>query len=66
MADQTIIGITMGDAAGVGPEVVARALTNNEMASDWRPLVIGDAEVMIKAMALVGNRSKLVLAGENL
>jgi 4-hydroxythreonine-4-phosphate dehydrogenase len=66
LPEQKIIGITMGDAAGVGPEVVARALANIDMATDWRALVIGDSEVMIKAMALVGNRSKLIAAGDNL
>jgi 4-hydroxy-L-threonine phosphate dehydrogenase PdxA len=36
LPEQKIIGITMGDAAGVGPEVVARALANIDMATDWR------------------------------
>jgi 4-hydroxythreonine-4-phosphate dehydrogenase len=54
-----VIGITMGDAAGVGPEVVAKALLNTELAGACLPLVIGDARVMAKAMQLTGNRAEL-------
>jgi 4-hydroxythreonine-4-phosphate dehydrogenase len=37
-----LIGVTMGDAAGVGPEVVVKALNLPEIHADCRPLVIGD------------------------
>ena len=37
------IGITMGDAAGVGPEVVLKALAHAEVYAQCQPLVIGDA-----------------------
>jgi hypothetical protein len=36
-----ILGITMGDAAGVGPEIVARTLAQEELYQWCRPLVIG-------------------------
>lgn len=38
------IGITMGDAAGVGPEIIIKALADDELRSRIRPVVIGDAE----------------------
>jgi len=41
-----IIGITMGDAAGIGPEIIAKALSSKEIYEICRPFVIGDAEVM--------------------
>jgi len=45
------IGITMGDPAGVGPEVVMKALGHADV-YDWcRPLVIGDAKRLRKAAA---------------
>src|SRR4051794_41534707 len=44
-----IIGITMGDAAGIGPEVVAKALDRPEVYGFCRPVVIGDAKRMEKA-----------------
>jgi 4-hydroxythreonine-4-phosphate dehydrogenase len=41
-----IIGITIGDAAGIGPEVVSKALLHEEVYRVCRPLVIGDARVL--------------------
>ncbi len=38
-----IIAITMGDAAGVGPEVTVKALAHPAVYASCRPLVIGDA-----------------------
>ena len=37
------IGITMGDPAGIGPEIVAKALSDGAVYAKSRPLVIGDA-----------------------
>ncbi len=44
-----IVGITIGDAAGVGPEVVAKALQHREVYEICRPLIIGDACVFADA-----------------
>jgi 4-hydroxythreonine-4-phosphate dehydrogenase len=41
-----ILAITMGDAAGVGPEIIAKALSRQNVREWCRPLVVGDAEVM--------------------
>ena len=41
-----IIGITMGDPAGIGPEVCARALTAPEVNVVAKCLVIGDSKAM--------------------
>jgi len=46
------IGITMGDPAGVGPEVVMKALAHPEAQALCRPLVIGDARRLERAGAL--------------
>ncbi len=40
-----IVAITMGDAAGIGPEVIAKALKDSEVGRSCKPLVIGDARV---------------------
>jgi len=45
-----IIGITMGDAAGIGPEVVVKALAVPEIYEICRPLVIGDASALAQAV----------------
>jgi 4-phospho-D-threonate 3-dehydrogenase / 4-phospho-D-erythronate 3-dehydrogenase len=38
-----IIAVTMGDAAGIGPEIIMRALAHPELYRRCRPLVVGDA-----------------------
>src|SRR5262245_3865356 len=44
--------ITMGDVAGVGPEVIARAWP--ELLALGRPVVVGDPGWMTRALQLVG------------
>ena len=43
----------MGDAAGVGPEVVLKALAHAEVYKQCRPLVIGDAKQLARAKAIL-------------
>jgi 4-hydroxythreonine-4-phosphate dehydrogenase len=50
-----ILGITMGDPAGVGPEIIARAAADPEVVRTSRPVVVGDASVMREALRLVGS-----------
>jgi 4-hydroxythreonine-4-phosphate dehydrogenase len=50
-----IVGITMGDAAGVGPEIIMKALAVGEVHDICRPLVIGDAGRLRKAGRIVGS-----------
>jgi 4-hydroxythreonine-4-phosphate dehydrogenase len=54
-----LLGITMGDPAGVGPEITAKALTLPEVTSTCRPVVIGDRSVMAATLELL--RSPLSL-----
>ncbi len=51
------IGITLGDPAGIGPEIVARALQREDVYSACRPLVIGDAGVVRRGVEIVGGSS---------
>ena len=50
-----LIAITMGDAAGVGPEVIMKSLGHSEVQAMCRPLVIGDAARLEAAGAIVGS-----------
>jgi 4-hydroxythreonine-4-phosphate dehydrogenase len=45
-----ILGITMGDAAGVGPEIIDKALAKKEFYNIARPIVIGDTSVIEDAL----------------
>jgi 4-hydroxythreonine-4-phosphate dehydrogenase len=47
------IAVTMGDPAGVGPEIVARALAERELREACNPVVVGDPRLMFRAMELV-------------
>ena len=49
-----VVAITMGDAAGVGPEVVVKALARQEVFERCRPLVVGDARRLRRAVEITG------------
>jgi len=40
------IGITMGDPAGIGPEILVMALADGDVYQDSRPVVLGDLSVL--------------------
>jgi 4-hydroxythreonine-4-phosphate dehydrogenase len=48
------IGISMGDPAGIGPEIIAMALARPQTRELCRPLVIGDPGIMKRAVAYAG------------
>ena len=49
------IAITMGDAAGVGPEIIMKSFAHAEVYSLCRPVVIGDAARLRAGGKLVGS-----------
>ena len=53
---QPTVAITMGDASGIGPEVIMKALAHPEVQAMCRPLVIGDAERLRVAGGIVGSK----------
>jgi 4-phospho-D-threonate 3-dehydrogenase / 4-phospho-D-erythronate 3-dehydrogenase len=56
MADgyRPLLAITMGDPAGIGPEVVLKALLHPGVYARARPLVIGDRRTLERAAEWVG------------
>jgi 4-hydroxythreonine-4-phosphate dehydrogenase len=54
MSTAPVIGLTMGDPAGVGPEITVKALADPGLAGVVRPLVVADARVMTKAVEALG------------
>ncbi|MEN9937951.1 MAG: hypothetical protein RLZZ387_4530 [Chloroflexota bacterium] len=52
--ERPILAITMGDPAGVGPEVVLKALLREEVYRRSRPLVIGDRRILERATDWAG------------
>ena len=41
-----VLGLTMGDPAGIGPEVIAKALADKALAKLCQPVVIGSRPIM--------------------
>lgn len=54
-----LIAVTMGDPAGIGPEIVARTLDDKEIFNIARCIVIGDRKIMEKAIQIVGADLKI-------
>ena len=48
-----VVGITMGDATGVGPEVIVKTLASRSVTAQCRPLVIGDTKRLELAIRIV-------------
>ena len=53
------VGITMGDAAGIGPEIIMKALSHQEMYDNCNPLVIGDAKILERVLPIIGSSLKV-------
>lgn len=49
-----VLAITMGDPAGIGPEIVLKALAHRSVAERCLPLVIGDRRILERAMSWDG------------
>jgi 4-phospho-D-threonate 3-dehydrogenase / 4-phospho-D-erythronate 3-dehydrogenase len=49
------IALTMGDAAGIGPEIIVKALATPAVRAMCDPLVIGDAGRLRQARSIVGS-----------
>lgn len=48
--DKPIVAVTMGDASGIGPEIIVKAFLNSEIQNTVRPVVVGDARIMKTAL----------------
>jgi len=60
MARKPILGILLGDGAGVGPEIMAK-LISEKFFDDWcRPLFIGDKRILDRAFGIIGKSADIV------
>ena len=57
--NRPIIGITMGDPFGVGPEIAVKALADKNIYSLCGPLLIGNVKVFQRAVTLTGLELKV-------
>ncbi len=56
MSDRPRIGVTIGDPAGIGPEIVIRAIAEDAVRHSVDAVVIGDHWVLARAMEVTGVR----------
>ena len=54
MNEKPIVGITMGDPAGNGPEITVKALSHEDIYDRCRPIVVGDVKMIEQAARFVG------------
>jgi 4-hydroxythreonine-4-phosphate dehydrogenase len=55
MNEKPVMGILLGDAAGVGPEIVAKLAVENFFSDYCRPIVIGDVRILERAFSSIGS-----------
>lgn len=53
MNEKPRIAITMGDGAGIGPEIIIKALNDKNLYEICSPFVIGDAKILERARQIV-------------
>jgi 4-hydroxythreonine-4-phosphate dehydrogenase len=58
-SDSLRIAITMGDASGIGPEVVVRSLLDESIYKSCKPFVIGDKKILKNALKMVNGQAIL-------
>ena len=54
MSNRPVIALTMGDAAGIGPEVVVKAAAHHDLSSFCTPVAVGDLARLRRAASLCG------------
>ncbi len=54
-----IVGVTMGDPVGIGPEIILLSLCDPSIYDVCRPLVLGDVQTLYAAKKCVQSRLKL-------
>jgi len=57
--NKPIVAVTMGDPAGIGPEIIVKSVIDKEVLDVCRPLVIGEKNVLEKAIKITGLNLKI-------
>jgi 4-hydroxythreonine-4-phosphate dehydrogenase len=57
--EKPTIGITIGDPASIGPEIVVKALSKKEIREICKPVVIGDRKLLLRTTKKMGADLKM-------
>ena len=60
MKQSPILGITMGDVCGIGPEIAVKALLRPETYDICRPIIVGDSRIVERGVRAVGAKGLTV------
>ena len=58
-AERPLVGVTLGDPAGIGPEIVLKALAEPDVYALARPVVLGDQIALERAAGALGRRAEI-------
>lgn len=62
--EKALLAITMGDAAGSGPEIITKSLADPTVRAACRPVVVGDAATMREALRITGVPGEVRVIGK--
>ena len=54
-----IIGITMGDPTGIGPEIIVKVLSDKSTFRFCHPIILGDGKILERAITLLNSTLKV-------
>ena len=54
-----LIAVTLGDPAGIGPEIVAKSIADKELFAEANCIVIGERQIMENAVRITGEDLKV-------
>ncbi len=57
--ERPAVGIVIGDPAGIGPEVIAKAWLTGQLHAACRPVLIGSAAAMERALGFIGKTASI-------
>ena len=60
-----LLGITIGDPSGIGPEIILKALDEEGIYEICKPVVLGPEEVLTRAGKVIGKESLNIHKIEN-
>ena len=53
------VAITVGDPAGIGPEIIIKTLMNKQIYNICRPLVVGDSKILARSIKILNTNHNL-------
>ena len=53
-SQKPVLAVTLGDAAGIGPELVAKIIADGFLTEVSRPIIVGDARLLEQGKAIAG------------